>query len=220
MLGRLRRILESAIRDLVEKSGDPELELGEFVGEVELGLGEVRAQLEESGSRRDVLASRAAENERAAAEWMGRAERAAGRDEDELAKEALRLYHEAAVEAESAAERVAEAELEIATLRRDEAELEKKLTEVRLEQRRLSAKLRRAEAERRGGAAVTEGDIQPRSAEVMRERIAEEESVGEAAREVHGESIEAQFAELERGPSLDEELAELKKRVKSKQPGA
>ena len=44
MLKRLKRFLQAAVGDLVERAGDPELELARFVEEVEMSLGEVRAE--------------------------------------------------------------------------------------------------------------------------------------------------------------------------------
>ena len=123
MLGRLKRILQAAVEDLVDKARDPELELARFVEEVELSLGEVRGERTEADLRCARLATRSAEHRAAADEWMSKAEEAAARDEDDLAREALRRHYEAREEAQSCQERLVEAQLSLTTLRKDEAEL-------------------------------------------------------------------------------------------------
>lgn len=213
VLARLRRLLQAALGDLVDRAKDPELELARFVEEVEISLGEVRAEIEEAELRRGGAECQLGDCRRDADGRMAEAEKHAARDEDEAAKKALRRYHEVQDEIASCEERLAEAELSLATLRKDEAGLETKLKEARLEQRRLSAKLRRAEAEKRASAVLDAG----KRADIVKgrvgERIIETQSAGEARREVETDSIESQFARIE-APSLDEELAALKRRVK------
>ncbi len=220
MLKRLGRILEATVGDLIDRARDPELELARFVDDVEMSLGEVRAALEEANLRRGRLAEQAAQCTDAVGRWMSKAEQAAARDEDDLAKEALAQHHEALEEAEGCEERLAEAELAVATLRRDEAALEEKLQEARLERKRLSAKLRRAEEGKRASAALTGSDRDSGAADRVREQIMDTEAASEAAREVQAESVDAQFAGLRKHPSLDDELAQLKKRVKKQTGGA
>jgi len=215
-LGRIKRILRAAVQDVIRKATDPEFELAKFVEKAELSLGEVRAELEEAELRRDALQRGVAEERTSAQGWMEKAERAAADDQDEAAKEALRRHRKARDEAESCEERLAEAELSVATLRKDEAELEQKLREAQLEQKRLSTKLRRAEAEGRAGAVLFEAEDDADAPRRTEEKIMDTGAAGEARREVHEGSVEARFRELSAPPSLDEELAELKRRVKQK----
>jgi phage shock protein A len=213
-LGRIKRILQAVVKDIIRKASDPELELAKFVEKAELSLGEVRAELEEAQLRREATRSEAEEHRHSASQWMEKAEQTAGADRDEEAKEALRRHRQASDEAESSEERLAEAELTMATLRRDEAELEQKLREAQLEQKRLSSKLRRAEAEQRAGALLFSSEGGSLPAEGTREKIMEAEAAGEALREVHKSSAEGGLRELQPSPSLDEELAKLKRRLK------
>jgi len=219
MIGRLKRILKAVVADIVEKARDPELELARFVEEVEMSLGEVRTEAEEVRLRRDRLARLAAENQVAAEEWMAKAESAAGRDEDDVAREALRRHHEAHDEMESCRERMNQAEEALRTLQEDETALRRKLAEAREERKRLTARLRRAESEKHAGAALADADRPSEAADRVREEILDMQSEGEATRQVHAESIEAQFAQIDAGPSLEEELTALKERVK-KRPDA
>ena len=214
MIERLKRLLQAAISDLVDKAVDPELELARFVERVELSLDEIRAEQEEARLRRTRLADQLSEHRRIAADWMSKAEKAAARDDDDKAKQALRAHHSAQAEVESCRERVAESELALATLREDEAALEKKLKEARLEQKRLSAELRRAEAEKRSSAALAAGDQKAGASDDVRGRIMDAQAASETAREVHAESDDAAFAQLHDNGSLDEELEALKRRVK------
>jgi phage shock protein A len=212
-LGRIKRILQAVVQDIIRNATDPELELAKFVDSAELGLGEVRAELEEAALRRDALKREAAEQRQAATQWMGKAEQAAAADRDDAAKEALRRHRQAAEDAEGSEERLAEAELTVATLRKDEAELEHKLREAQLEQKRLSIKLRRAEAEQRAAGLLLGSEGGGGGVETQ-ERIRKAEAASEALREVHQGSLEAGLRELGAPASLDEELVKLKRRLR------
>ena len=214
MLRRLKMLLQAAIDDIVAKASDPELELARFVEEVEVSLGEIRAELEEAQLRRTELVCRAAEYRRTADEWMKKAEAAAARDEDGPAKEALRGRREALVEAGGCDERAVQAELTLAALHKDEEQLERKLAEARREQKRLSAEMRRAEAQKRAGEALADSDKDAPAVDRMRGQVMETEAAGEAVHEVEAVGLDAELARLDDGPSLDDELAALKRRLK------
>ncbi len=216
---RIKRIIQAAIGDIVEKARDPELELAQYVEDVELRLGEVRAERKEVEARRAHLAVQAAEYRRSAEEWMAKTEAAAARDEDDLAREALRRHHVARRELASYEERLAEADAALAPLRRDEEELEEKLKEAREEQRRLSMKLRRAEAERESAAALTGAGRPTTAKDRVREKIMDAEAESEARRELYAESPEGRIGAREAHGSLDEELAEIKRKVKKGSTG-
>jgi len=214
MLKRLRRLLQATIQDLVQKAGDPELELLEFVEDVELSLGEIRAEIEDTTLRARRLAAEAVEHQVSEGEWMAKAEHAAARDEDEVAKDALRCLHLARGKAEACSRQIVEAEASLATLRRDQGALEEKLEEARVELRAVSARLRRAEAERRSAVASSQRGGDKHAADRVHELVMETEAEGEAIRQVASESPDNQFSELDGGGSLDEELAALKRKVK------
>jgi phage shock protein A len=213
-LGRIKRILQAVVQDIIRNATDPELELATFVEKAELSLGEVRAELEEAGLRRDALKREAVEQRQAASQWMEKAERAAAADRDDAAKEALRRHRQVSEDAEASEERLAEAELTVATLRKDEAELEHKLREAQLEQKRLSIKLRRAEAEQRAAGLLHGSEGGGGAVQETQERVRKAEAAGEALREVHRESLEGGLRELEAPASLEEELAKLKRRIR------
>jgi phage shock protein A len=211
---RIKRILQATIDDIIEKARDPEMELARFLEDVELRLGEVRAERIEVELRRSHLSAKAAEQRHSAEEWMTKAERAAALNEDDLAKEALRRYHRAHEEGEGCNERLAEVQRTLETLLKDEAELEEKLKEARLEQKSLSMKLRQAESEKRSAAALMGADSATAAQDRMHGKIMDEEALSEAMRDTHSESLDAQLAALEKHPSLDDELANIKQRIR------
>lgn len=213
-INRIKRILRATVGDLVESAKDPELELARFVEKAELSLGEVRAEIEKARVRRDRCVIHLAEHRRQAEQWTMKAEEAAARAEDERAKEALFQHRFAREEVEAWEDQLAEARRTLASLEKDEVELKSKLREAQLEQRRLSARLRRAEAERMSSAVLIDSDRPAPGPQRVRDAIVATEAESEAAREVHEESPDIQFAALERRASLDEELSELKGRLK------
>jgi phage shock protein A len=213
-LNRIKRIVKAAVAEIIEKADDPELALSRFVEDCEMALAEVRAEIQAASIRRGNLADQAAEHRFSAQDWMARAEQAAARDQDELAKEALRRYHADDDSAQSCADLLGEVESLLTILRKDADYLAQKLDHARQEQKRLSARLRRAEAEKRSGSVLIRADREGLPHDRVRTQILDAEAAGDAAREVHNESAEARFDSLTQRLSLDQELAALKQRVK------
>ena len=213
-LNRIKRIVKAAVAEIIEKADDPELALSRFVEDCEMALAEVRAEIEEASIRRGTLAEQVAEHRYSTQDWMARAEQAAARDQDELAKEALRCYHADEDLAQSCADQLAEVESLLTTLRADADHLVQKLDHALRDQKRLSARLRRAEAEKRSGSVLIRADRGGSPHDRVRAQILDAEAAGDAAREIHDESVDAQFDSLTQRLSLDQELAALKQRVK------
>jgi phage shock protein A len=213
-LNRIKRIVKAAVAEIIEKADDPELELSRFVEDCEMALAEVRAEIQEASTRRSYLADQVAAHRFSAQDWMARAERAAARDQDDLAKEALRSYHADDDLVQGCLDQLGEVESLLTTLGKDADHLAQKLDHARQEQKRLSARLRRAEAEKRSGSILIRADRDGVVHDRVRTQILDAEAAGEAARDIHQESADARFDSLDQRLSLDEELAALKQKLK------
>ena len=221
MIERLKRILQSAIGDLIERASDPELELVRFVEEIEIALGEVRAEIEETSLRKARIAEQCASQQATAENWMRQAEQAVEDGDDASARKYLVGRREAEGEVATCERRLEELSAALQSLGRDRDALERKLHSARLEQKRLSAELRRAESEQRSGTALSGGESMTASVDRVREEIHETQATGEAIHAVKGASVEAEFQELEENASVEQELAALKERMKKEpQDGA
>jgi phage shock protein A len=213
-LNRIKRIVKAAVAEIIEKADDPELELSRFVEDCEMALAEVRAEIQEASTRRSYLADQVAEHRFSAQDWMAKAEQAAARDQDDLAKEALRSYHADDDLVQGCLDQLGEVESLLTTLGKDADHLAQKLDHARQEQKRLSARLRRAEAEKRSGSILIRADRDGVAHDRVRTQILDAEAAGEAARDIHQESVEARYDSLDQRLSLDEELAALKQKLK------
>jgi phage shock protein A len=213
VIERIRRLIQAAIGDLIEKARDPELELLRFIEQVEISLGEVRAEMEETQLRKDRLVEALADQRKIAMDWTRLAEEAVLADADVRAKECLLRRREADAEAATCEERLADLAKALKALEADRDALDCKLRQARLEQKKLSTELRTAESEKLSGISLSGGEEHASALDRMREEISKTEAVGEAIHEVKGRSLDDELAQLG-APSLDDELAELKKKVK------
>lgn len=216
LLKRVKRILKATLHDLMERAEDPELELAKFVETCELALGELRAEIEGAQLRRDRLIHELADHRKTANDWMARAERSAGENRKDSALEALRCRREALEEVRVAEEGVAETESLLAALHGDAAALEEKLRNTLQEQKRFSVRLRGAEADKRVGAVLGRPDRSEAIREKVQERIFAGQAAGEAGRQMFRNTPEARFRALDDQPSLEDELAELMKKVEKR----
>jgi phage shock protein A len=216
LLKRVKRILKATLHDLMERAEDPELELAKFVEACELALGELRAEIEDTQLRRDRLIQELADYRKTADEWMARAERSAGENRKDAALEALRGRREALEEVRVAEDGVADTDSLLAALHGDAAALEEKLRNTLQEQKRISVRLRGAEVDKRVGVVLGRPDRFEAIREKVEERIFAGQAAGEAGRQMFRDTPEARFRALEAQPSLEDELAELMKKVKKK----
>ena len=214
LLKRIKRILKATLHDLMERAEDPELELAKFVEACELALGELRAEIEDAQLRRDRLIRELADHRKTAEDWMARAERSAGEDRKDAALEALRYRRQTLEAVRAAEEGLADTDPLLAALHGDAEALEEKLKNTLQEQKRLSIRLRGAEADKRVGAVLGRPDRSEAIREKMQERIFAGQASGEAGRQMFRNTPEARFRELEAQPSLEDELAELMKKMK------
>jgi phage shock protein A len=216
LLKRVKRTLKATIYDLMERAEDPELELAKFVEACEVALGELRAEIEGAQLRRDGLIRELADHRITADDWMAQAERSAGEDRKDAALEALRCRRQTLEAVRTAEEGLADTDSLLAALHGDAEALEEKLKNTLQEQKRLSIRLRGAEADKRVGAVLGRPDRSEAIREKLQERIFAGQAVGEASRQMFRNTPEARFRELEAQPSLEDELAELMKKVKKK----
>jgi phage shock protein A len=147
--------------------------------------------------------------------WDRRSVLAVEKDDDELAREAIRRRRRAQELADNFAVQLQAQRAAVDSLRRNLGELEQKLVEAKARKSMLLAQQRRAEIQKSVGKVMSGRGIAGSSEafEHAADRIQDLELKADAYQEMHQESMEKRFRDLEKGFDVDEELRLLKERI-------
>ena len=209
---RLKRILSANINDAITQAEDPEKMLHQISEELNADLIQVKTQVASAIAIEKQLSQRARQAQEEADKWQQKAELAVDRNEDELAREALKRRATAQQTADSFRQQWEEQKKSVALLKENYAQLESKIAETRTKKDLLIARHRRAEAEKRIQQTLGRaGTSDAMSAfDRMEARVLDKESQAAAFGELNRDSLEDRFAALGSGPAVDDELALLK----------
>jgi phage shock protein A len=146
-------------------------------------------------------------------DWMKRAELAVGKNEDDLAREALKRRKAYQEQADSMAGQMSAQKNAVDQLIANTRVLEQKLAEARSKKDTLKARAASAKTSRQVAEMI--GNLDTSNAVVafdkMEEKVMAMEAQGEAvAQLVAGDGVEQRFAALEGGSGVEDELAALK----------
>jgi len=211
-VGRVRRIVSANLNDLVSKAENPEKMLNQLIEEMHDGVEEATHRVAAAIAAEKQLRRKHEDACRSVLLWEERAKSAVDRDEDDLAREALRRKHlhgELAASYERELERQQET---AAALRASLEALRAKLEEAKGRRRSLVARYQAAKAK----SVVNEkmvtvaGKSAFQAFERMAQRIEDIESVAQASLELSAEDLERRFAQPEVDASIEGELKALK----------
>ena len=99
ILDRISTILRANINDMLDKSEDPEKMLEQILRDMESQIGEARGAVATMIAQEKELKVDMEENERLTTEWERKAELALTRDQEDLAREALKRKNQYATNA-------------------------------------------------------------------------------------------------------------------------
>lgn len=217
IFSRFTDIVNSNINALLDKAEDPEKMVRLIIQEMEDTLVEVRsASAKTIASKKDV-AHQIAKYQKEASDWEAKAELAINKDREDLARAAL---HEKQKASEAAT--VLEAELklieeELAKLQTETGQLQEKLADAKSRQKtiimRQNTVSSRLEVKRRLDSSAV--DAAMGRFEQFERKIDDLESQVEAY-DIGKKSLKDEFADLESDGKIDDELAALKAKMKSK----
>lgn len=215
ILARIRRLVEANIRDLVEKSQDPEVRLLDYAAEVERCCGEVKAELVDSSNEGARLERQLLETQEQARSWERKAETAVRRGEDDLAREALSRKARAEALAAHVSIHLQE-QLDLAdSFQKTLRDLSGKLQETRDRRDELLARADQADAASRVGEALKTRGIwtcDP-SMERLAEDILERRARAEAYQKLYSSTLDAELRRLAGTPDVEAELKRLKEKI-------
>jgi phage shock protein A len=211
---RLSRLLRANLNDLVGKAEDPAKILDQSVADMQADLIKLRQAVATAIASQKRLQNQAEQAETQANTWYQRAELALKKGEEELARESLsrrKTYQDTATALNN---QISAQVSQVDTLKRSLTALEGKIAEAKTKKDMLKARAQAAQAQEQLQSAV--GNLSTTSSmaafEQMEEKVLSMEARSQAAAELAGADLEAQFASLE-GDSVDEELESLRKRL-------
>lgn len=214
LLERVSTLVRANINDLVDKAEDPEKMLKQVILDMQNQLLQVKTQVAIAIADHHLLLKRKQEHEQNAAEWMRKAELAVAKQQDDLARSAIERSVGLRKMAASFEQQLGDQNVQVENLRSALSKLQMKLAEAQTKCELLVSQNRRARAiERAGDARMKLDDGSPDMAfDRMKRKVEQTAAVGEAKNELLRDSVEDQFAKLEKEEEIDRMLADIKSR--------
>tara|TARA_Y100001968_G_C19408748_1_gene745161 strand:- start:988 stop:1794 length:807 start_codon:yes stop_codon:yes gene_type:complete len=213
---KVSRLFRSNLNDLLNKAEDPVKILEQSLIDMQedlVSLREAVAMAITSQKRLESKADQAGEHIKG---WYERAELALRNGDESLAREALVRKKTSQESLDSLISQRKSQAGHVEKLKKSLLALEGKIAEAKTKKDILKARAQAAQAQQQLQKAV--GNIGTNSARAAFERMEEKvellEASSQAAAELAGEDLESKFAELEGQDDIDQELTELRARLK------
>lgn len=212
---RLSRLLRANLNDLVSKAEDPGKILDQSVTDMQADLVKLRQAVATAIASQKRIQNQAEQADAQSKTWYERAELALKKGEEELAREALsrrKTYQDTATALHTQLNSQAG---QVETLKKSLLALEGKIAQAKTKKDMLKARSQAAQAQEQLQSAVSSLGTNSAMAafDQMEEKVLQQEARSEAAAELAGADLESQFASLEGGSDVDDELAALKNRL-------
>jgi phage shock protein A len=216
ILGRLSTLIKSNVNDLIDGMQDPAKEIDQMVRDMEESARQARTEVAQCLAEEKRVGKRLEGLDAEIASWQQRAETAVRAGDDGLGKEALRRKGEKEAERAETQKTLQEQAVYVDQLTAGLKALDARLKDVKLRQGSLREKAR---ASKRGGSLSSKtsafDDFERMSTKidaVEAEATLDEELGGRSAESANAERRLSEMAETS---SLDDALADLKKKLGS-----
>jgi phage shock protein A len=220
LFDRLSRVVRANVNDLVSKAEDPEKILEQAIIDMNEDLVQLRQAVARAIAAQKRTEQQYTKNLSESNTWEQRAKLALGKGDEGLAREALvrkKSYSDAASTLKTQLDQQGG---QVDTLKRNLIALESKISEAKTKKDMLKARANAAKANEQ--LQNTLGNLSTGSAmaafDRMEEKVLQMETVSQAAGEIGGTGLEQQFAALEAGNGVDDELAALKAQLSGSSP--
>jgi phage shock protein A len=214
ILGRLSALIKSNVNDVIDSMQDPAKEIDQMVRDMEESARQARTEVAQCFAEEKRLQKRVADLEAEAAEWVKRAELAVRSGDDGLAKEALRRKAEKEAERDETRKALQEQGVYADQLTQALKALDARLADIKLRQGTLRAKAR---ASKKGSplspktSAFDDFDRMAGRIDTVEAEASLDEQLG--GRSAESASAERKLNELAAQSTVDDALAELKKKL-------
>jgi len=215
---RFADIVNSNINALLDKAEDPEKLIRLIVQEMEDTLVEVRTASARTIADKKDISRRVSQLQKDEQDWQQKAELAIAKGREDLAKGALIERNKSAEIAQELGKELEKVESELSRLTTEVAQLQEKLNDARARQKALlmrhkttssRLKVKRTLYENSGDQAVDKFERFERKLNDLESEVESYDIAGNS-------SLADEINELENEEAIDQQLAELKKRVQDK----
>ncbi|MDF2179583.1 phage shock protein PspA [Aliiglaciecola sp. CAU 1673] len=218
IFSRFSDIVNSNINALLDKAEDPEKMVRLIIQEMEDTLVEVRSTSAKTLANKKEIASQINKLELQSSDWEAKAELALSKDREDLARAALVEKKKAQDHAEILKRELGLVEDQIAKLQSEVAQLQEKLADAKARQKTILLRQKTASSrlEVKRSLDSSKVDDAMNRFEQYERKIDDLESQIEAY-DLGKHSLADEFAALEAGDKVDDELAALKSKLKGKE---
>ena len=212
LFDRVSRVVRANLNDLVSKAEDPEKILEQTIIDMQEDLVQMRQAVASAIASQKRTQQQYNQAQTEANNWQQRAQLALQKGDENLAREAL-VRKKTNTETSTALKTQLDQQTTMVdTLKRNLIALEGKISEAKTKKDMLKARASAAKANEQLQNVV--GNMSTGSAmaafERMEEKVLQMEARSQAAAELAGADLESQFAMLESGSDVDDELAAMK----------
>lgn len=219
ILDRMTRLLRANVNDMIDRAEDPEKMLDQLIREMNDQIHMARGQVAAMIAQEKELQMDYDQSARMASEWDRKAELAVTQGKDDLAREALRRKRDNDEHAQVYASNLQSQRDMVSKLKMQLQQLEAKYESARANRDVLIARQRRAEAVQKVSSTMSGlKSLEPgEELDRMERRIRSNEAKALAEQDLASDSMAAQFAELDSGLEVEDDLQKLKARVQGNQ---
>ncbi|HYP60703.1 MAG TPA: PspA/IM30 family protein [Thermomicrobiales bacterium] len=215
ILDRISRLVRANVNDMLDRAEDPELMLDQILRDMESNIQLARGQVASMIAQDKELQADLKEVQDLSQEWQTKASRAVEAGKDDLAREALRRKKDNDESATLYQQQLTAQSQTVDKLKSQLAALESKYQSTLSNRDALIARQRRAKATQRVADTVSTFSPMDPTNELDRieRKIRGNEARAEATIEMHDDSLDSQFAELDYDTDVEAELEALKANV-------
>jgi phage shock protein A len=212
LFDRVSRLVRSNVNSAISQAEDPEKMLEQTVLDMQEELVQFRQAVAQAIASQKRLEQQYNQAQSQANDWYRRAQLALQKGDESLAREALSRKQTFTETANSLKAQLDQSTGQVDTLKRNMTALESKLAEAKTKKEMLKARARAAKATEQLNKTV--GQLNTGSAmstfERMEDKVLQLEAQASATAELTSDTLESQFAMLESGGNVDDELEMMK----------
>lgn len=215
IFGRIRDLLSANINAMLDAAEDPEKMANEYLRQLNNELYEAKTSVAAAMADATKLNTREAQYLAESEEWARKAEAALRKGDEELAKAALGRKVTSTKLYEQYRQQSDEQEQQVEQLQNALVQLETRIAETQAKRDLIIAKKNRAQTQEAVSRTVRGlGDISALDKlDQLEEKVDDRLARADAMAKLEGDSLEGRFRNLEADQAVEDELAELKRKL-------
>ncbi len=215
IFSRFTDIVNSNINSLLDKAEDPEKMVRLIIQEMEDTLVEVRSASAKTLASKKEIVAQISKYETDSEDWAPNAELALSKDREDLARAALKEKKKSAEAAEALQKELGIVEEQISKLQDEISQLQEKLADAKARQKTIIMRQKTASSRLEVKPTLDSSKVDNAMGRFEQYERKIDDLVSQVdAYDLGRKTLQDEFADLEAGDKIDEELAALKAKVK------